>query len=892
MATTPAVLGPNTRLNNFRLNYLTAAQAADRPTHIRIILGGIDITHPDAPTRVLYKSLTIRDIVFDTPNTCSLTLYGDAPNVGEPIEVWVNSNAPVLLFGGEVQTVEQTYKGQPTTVIHPVTAIDDTARANRKRPLRPYVNVSASTIARDLIATYAPGFSSAGVESNLPAVSINFDGSEGGMKGCLTALAKLIGGYWYFENKTLYLFVTPPGPSPDPIDATPGRFLHDPPITWTMDKSQVRTRVYGKGASTRITTGIAAATDLVPLENAEMFNPAGGQAIAGITPEGAASRVLTYTGTQLGGGGGLVGPGAAPSALLGLALLTGAGIETGVHRYAYSFVTASGESLPSPAATISVGALAFPGSAPALDAPLTGGSVDTGTYNYIYSFVTPAGETTGSPASVAIAIPGVGGVVPPPATMATNIYNEPGAPGTASGVWAIGDTIALAVAYVNAQGLTTLGPVSNSVRIVASSHNPTLPAPISIPNTPGLPISADASVTQKRVYVRRNGTWVGYTTHANSVTGIFAYPDPSYTLGTPPATNTATTANARAVPLTGIAIGPATVTARKIYRWSAGAGWKLVDTIANNTATTYIDTKAGAGLTSAYPATNTALANQVGVTVAIGSAAVTARKLYRTAADQSSLKLLTTIANNTATNYTDTASDTTLGAAAPVTDTSGLTQPNGQVPAGSTALIIANPAPFSSTGGWAVVGNGEQVIRYAATSATALTGIPPSGPGAIVASIAYNSTVTAAPALVGVTGILEAIIRNSPIHVWVQRDDTAAQAYMATLDGGGDGVYEHIWSDERRTEASLTQVCDAQLALYSRPLVTVTYASRDLKTKSGKTVSIALTSPAITETLTIQDVAITELGIIGLAPKFTVTAGTAHTSLESVLQMLIRKADA
>ena len=113
------------------------------------------------------------------------------------------------------------------------------------------------------------------------------------------------------------------------------------------------------------------------------------------------------------------------------------------------------------------------------------------------------------------------------------------------------------------------------------------------------------------------------------------------------------------------------------------------------------------------------------------------------------------------------------------------------------------------------------------------------------------------------------------------------------VDGGGDGVYEHIWSDERRTEASLVQVCDAQLELYSRPIVTVTYASRDTKTKSGKTVAIALASPAINESLTIQDVAITDLGDrAGLKPKFTVTASNVHHSFDAVLRMLIRKADA
>src|SRR6188508_3639102 len=109
----PAVLGPNTRLNNFRLNYLTGDQAAERPAHVWVVLGGVDLTRPGSATRVIYKSMTIQDRVFDEPNTCALTLYGAAPTVGAAIEVWVNSNAPVLLFNGELQTVEQTYKGRP-----------------------------------------------------------------------------------------------------------------------------------------------------------------------------------------------------------------------------------------------------------------------------------------------------------------------------------------------------------------------------------------------------------------------------------------------------------------------------------------------------------------------------------------------------------------------------------------------------------------------------------------------------------------------------------------------------------------------------------------------------------------------------------------------------------
>jgi hypothetical protein len=879
MPTQPAVLG-TARLNNFRLNYLTRDQAALRPARIWFILGGVDISAPTSPTRVIYKSATIRDVVFDTPNTCQLTFYGAAPGLGQRLEVWVDANDPTLLFGGELQTVDRTYAGRPSTVLHPCTAIDDTAQANRKRPLGLFTNTSATTIAQWLMATYAPGYSSAGVEANLPLISINFDGSEGGMKGCLTAIAKIIGGYWYFENRTLYLFITPPGLAPDPIDDTPGRFLHEPAIRSTIDKSQVRTRVYGKGASTNLAATVDATVTTVPVQEATMFNPAGGQAISGVTPDGAASRVLTYTGVQIGGGGGLVGPGASPSSAPGLALLAGAGIESGPFQYAVTFTTASGESVPGPRGLITIGPLAGPSTAPTPGGATAGGSIDAGTYYYGATFVTAGGETSLDAGSAGV-------------TIAANIADPP------YGTFSIG--------FSNAGTGPPYPLPSNSgpwywKYSFVTSGGETLPSPPLGGNTDAggpyyahgtLPIGP-AGVVARRIYRTTGSNSAGpyaLAAHIPNNTATF-WEDKATSLGAaPPTVNT--TANYRTVPLSGIPIGPPVVTGRRIYRYADGLGWKLVTTIANNTATTYTDTAANASLGAAPPATGTASANQVAVTIATGGSGVTGRKIYRTLAGGGQLKLLTTIANNTTTSYTDATSDAGLGANAPTGDTSGLTQPNGQVPAGSTEMIVANTAAFLSGGGWAIVGNGEQAIRYSGITASSLTGIPATGVGALVAAVSYNSTITAAPTLVGVTGILETMLKGSPIHVWVQRDDPAAQAYMLALDGTGDGVYEHIVSDDRRSEASLIQVCDAELALYSRPLVSVTYASRDTKTKSGKTVTFALASPAITESLTIQDVAISDLGVAPtLKPKFTVTASSVRHSFDAILQQLLRKAGA
>jgi hypothetical protein len=126
------------------------------------------------------------------------------------------------------------------------------------------------------------------------------------------------------------------------------------------------------------------------------------------------------------------------------------------------------------------------------------------------------------------------------------------------------------------------------------------------------------------------------------------------------------------------------------------------------------------------------------------------------------------------------------------------------------------------------------------------------------------------------------------VNIWVQRDDVAAQLDLAALAGdGSDGIVEHLITDERRGEASLAALCDADLALYSRPLVTVTYATRDVKSKAGRTIVIDLEVPAIHETLTIQTVDIDQIEMSpGVMPRYSCVASTVHFSIEDILRRL------
>jgi uncharacterized phiE125 gp8 family phage protein len=80
-------------------------------------------------------------------------------------------------------------------------------------------------------------------------------------------------------------------------------------------------------------------------------------------------------------------------------------------------------------------------------------------------------------------------------------------------------------------------------------------------------------------------------------------------------------------------------------------------------------TQAGA-ISAAVTVADKTVNGQVQLTgIATGSSAVTAREIYRTQAGGSTYMLLATLANNTATTYTDNIADAALGAGAPPTNT-------------------------------------------------------------------------------------------------------------------------------------------------------------------------------------------------------------------------------
>jgi len=666
-----------------------------------------------------------------------------------------------------------------------------------------------------------------------------------------------------------------------------GESLPSPPVSVTLGQVDPPATAPVPGAPT-------AGTGPDPGQHyyAATFVTAGGEtdAIAGLP--------VTTTGAT-----GVPAPGATGAAPLGAG-----NVPTGVTvRYATTIRTAAGETLPGPpsaplTSAAPVGPVdVFGPVGVSYPMPATGGGLDTlGGYRYWLAYV--VGETWESALSAPFWFTfndptmnavdwflgfrrssdprvtgrrvyrshGSGDV---PYLLATLAYNDP-----AAGVdRPFLDTTADAGLGPPRSGSGAIGPAPGSqVRV-------TIPTS-SDPRATGRTIyRSDAGAPYRRLALVDNVSATEYVDSAASVASNPLAPTGDTSAGLPLCV----------VPLTAIPTGPPAVTARRVYRTTANASptlvaYHLVVTLADNTTTTYTDTTPDAGLGGGMPTANTTQIQQVALSqIPTGNASVIGRKVYRSAANTAALKLLTTIANNTTTTYTDAASDATLGAAAPTVDTSGLQQPAGQVNAGATVIPVSGPGAFLPSGGFAIVGNGEQVIRYTGVTPSSLTGVPASGPGSLTATVAYNSSITVAPALTGVTGIsARALIDGEEIYLLIVRDNVAAQAALAAIEGG-DGVIEHFIQDRRLSAAGATVTADAELALFATPEIRVTYTTRDPLTRTGKLVAIDLPAPTnLVGSFLIQRVQLSRFHVPQLAPLRTVQASSTRFSFDDVLRRL------
>ena len=230
-----------------------------------IVIGGVP-TGGDQSRRVLYSSLSIHDQLNEVPNTCTFTVQGDRPPEGAELLIAYSSASNMArLFAGTILRVTQIYvAAKPANVLWQVEGIDYTWELNRRIIVGKYTNQSASAIAADLVATWAPAGFTTTIEPGLPVLDeISFTNTP--LMDAMTQLATRIGGYAncdYF--KAIGLWITPTGTPPTPLTPTHPSLQE---FQVTRDLSQVVTRALVEGGGVNALTRVPPGETRIPVED-------------------------------------------------------------------------------------------------------------------------------------------------------------------------------------------------------------------------------------------------------------------------------------------------------------------------------------------------------------------------------------------------------------------------------------------------------------------------------------------------------------------------------------------------------------------------------------------------------------------------------------------------
>ncbi|MGE3840036.1 MAG: hypothetical protein AB7I50_00470 [Vicinamibacterales bacterium] len=687
-------------------------------TTVRVYIGGVDQSD-----YVRLGSLEVEDVLNDAPNRCTFTVTtGYVPQEGQVVIV-TRGVTEELEFAGHIIRVQQFYEGILQNVAYHVTGQDYTWKLNRRLVTKRWTNVSATTIAQEIISGFTSGFTASNVVAGLATVA-EFECRLEEPSRALTRLCAEIGGNWYVDYELdLHLFITESADAPDDISDATLATTTARGLAHVGDLGLVRTRVTGTGGGSTTGESVAVSGTSMPVEDATMFESGGGSFIS-------KANIGTYTGRHLGGTAGTVAgnvtaPGAsAPSAAVASGVV---GQLAGNYAYKVAFGNSQGETIPGNASNTATG-VAF--AAPSGASVAASGAIGKllGVYLYVVTYVTSLGETTAGSSfgrsATAVAAPGALAV------------------GAGSTIGQLIGAYGYKVTFKTPYGETAAGTLAS--RTAVATTTPAAPSAAAVSNTFGNLIGAYG---YKTVLVSAFGASAAST--AGSRTAVAASapsaPGGSNTGGGPlvgsygwkvsfvdangrevlGSANTATlsTVSAAISNVSGTA-GSAHHYRVSFYRegmgetawssvWSVGSGnhtitvsglptdcgWKLystgygytssdpyyhVATIAPN-VTSYTHTTA-TGSEAQSPAAHLGQFRQV-TSIPTGPTGTVARRIYRTKAGGSEYFLVGTIGDNTTTSYTDRVFDDYLTTGAPVTNLIGQQHTVSSVATGPTGTV-------------------------------------------------------------------------------------------------------------------------------------------------------------------------------------------------------------
>jgi hypothetical protein len=894
-----------------------ATRGGDVPGRAFVFVNGVEVT-----ANIEKGTLTVDDDLNESPNTCDFSLEGVIPQRGHEVIATLGSkNRVKRLFAGHVLRPKTLYLDR-SAVGAAVHAVDYTVLLHGILVTGHYVGKSATDILRDLFSATptgcvrssaaAAGYSTAKVAANLPTIDeITF--TDEPLDDAVSRTMGRISGDWQCDYyRVIRAFLDDEPNEVSPVDLTAAH----PTLTdfeYDADDSQAVTRCYVENQGARILGDVAAGDTLIPMDSVDPFRDVTSDVFAKVAFQGSdgAAQHVSFTGVQEGGGGSLVGNAVTPSSSPTPSLASGGGVDEGGHQYAQTFKTAAGETAPSPlSATITTLTIPAPTIAPIVtfDGALRGNDYNAGdTVEYKASFgaaYDSSLESALGTSSGVITVPAAGGggalayIQWPLSNLSSAAYSH---------LWRSvnGGSFKL-VSTINNGGVG--GTTTWTDAGFGGGIYPGANATLKTVNLNGIALGPGATTARNLWRTPANQPGVANlrlldTISDNVTTGPYVDIKADSALGiAPPTSDTSGLSNAvvnggsfittgATFPTDGAAAGgngsaPVFTSASYTFVAADVGAYVYIQSGTNWTPGRYLITAVNAGAATLQGPCATVASPTSGTFGVDYSTMPSARIAFTDLVIGGTSTQFTSAAHPVGKNFvgnvlavnngpgftvqrvailstsgTTATCDKSLGVASSTGGSGNLGgAADSFVAPGQTAFPLASASGGLASGGWAAIGNGDQVLRYGGISGNTLTGIPATGIGSITAPINYGSTLTFCPMVTGIpstgTGaIRENLSGGDELYAVVQVDDLANQAILAarytTATYTDDGV-RSLWVQDRRLSIREARVRgQAQVQRDAQGILGVNYTVKDPNSGSGRIVDVNLTLPAANATVTV-----------------------------------------
>jgi len=205
----------------------------------------LKINGTDRTSKVVWNTVQMSDVLNEKVDTVSFAINKHAgstyaPAVGDTVEVLDTTT----IYKGLILSIKKVTDGH-AIVRYEVDCVDNTHYLNRVLVAETFTSTTINDIIDDLVANYAPTFTTTNVNAPVAVETITFNRIS--VTEALQKLAKLSNYSWYVDyNNDIHFFEKNTEAAPFNISDTSNNYIYDS-LEVSEDISQLRNKVFIRG---------------------------------------------------------------------------------------------------------------------------------------------------------------------------------------------------------------------------------------------------------------------------------------------------------------------------------------------------------------------------------------------------------------------------------------------------------------------------------------------------------------------------------------------------------------------------------------------------------------------------------------------------------------------